>query len=302
MRRRPWVAALLSIVTPGLGHLYNGEPNKGALFYASALVVSVVSLVLLLRLPGAPLNVILPLALPVGWVLYIAIDAFRRARRVGTVFTPRGYNRWYVYMGVVVLAGFVQSSAIDLGKAHFVEAFRIPGAAMRPTLLPGDYVLVRKSSGRDRMPARGEAIVFAPPHAPEKHYVMRVVGLPGDTLRMHDKKLYVNGRAPDEPYVDHTDAAGVGDLFWPGMRWQLDHLAPDVDAVAYGPTRDSWGRLVVPERKYFVLGDNRDAAEDSRYWGFVSENDILGRPARVYFSRDPANRAVRWDRIGQDIS
>jgi len=202
-------------------------------------------------------------------------------------------------------------------RAFVVEAFRIPTASMENTLLVGDFLLVNKAVYGAEIPGtglhtpaftepeRGDVVVFVPPHDPTKNYVKRLVGLPGDTLEMRDKELLVNGRPLDEPYVQYLDQAG--DAVHPGMGWQSNHLIAST-ARAYHPTRDNWGPLVVSDGQYFMLGDNRDNSEDSRYWGFVPRSAIRGRPWFVYYSFRPSGgddaswlRAVRWGRIGHAI-
>lgn len=204
-----------------------------------------------------------------------------------------------------------------LVRAFVVEAFRIPTSSMENTLLVGDFLLVNKAvygaevPGTDlHLPAfadpeRGDVVVFAPPQDPSRNYVKRLVGMPGDTLQMHHKVLFVNGVAQEEPYARHLDERA--DAIHPDMRWQSNHLiaSPGSD---YRPTRDNWGPLVVPAGKYFMLGDNRDNSEDSRYWGFVDRAAIRGRPWFVYYSFEAAEagrlrwlRNVRWRRIGEAI-
>lgn len=202
-------------------------------------------------------------------------------------------------------------------RTSVVEAFKIPTSSMEGTLLVGDFLLVNKAAYGLRVPGlegalpsevepkRGDVIVFHPPHEPEKNYVKRLVGLPFDTLQMVDKQLYLNGTPVYEPYVQHVDARG--DAVHPDMGWQSNHLIAS-ERGRYHPTRDNWGPLVVPPGRYFVLGDNRDNSEDSRYWGFVKRDEIRGRPWLVYYSFQPSVdeslpwlRRVRWSRLGTVI-
>lgn len=202
-------------------------------------------------------------------------------------------------------------------RAFLVEAFRIPTASMENTLLVGDFLLVNKAVYGAEIPGvgvhlpafaepgHGDVVVFSPPHEPTRSYVKRVVGTPGDTLEMRDKTLVRNGVEVAEPYVRHLDRDG--DAVHPAMRWQSIHLLPTT-VRGYHPTRDNWGPLVVPDAHYFVLGDNRDNSEDSRYWGFVPRSAIRGRPLFVYYSFDagfahpwPWVWGIRWDRIGDGI-
>jgi signal peptidase I len=219
-------------------------------------------------------------------------------------------------------------------RTFVIEAFKIPTSSMENTLLVGDFLLVNKALYGSRIPGtelriaslkepeHGDVVVFHPPHEPDKNYVKRVVGLPHDTLEMRDKRLFRNGEPVDEPYARHDD--NRGDTVHPDMRWQSGYLiastpdpaeppspdesaapGPRAKAPKYQPTRDNWGPLVVPEGSYFVLGDNRDNSEDSRYWGFVDREAIRGEPWLVYYSSDhsPAAprswlRRVRWSRLG----
>jgi signal peptidase I len=203
-------------------------------------------------------------------------------------------------------------------RAIGVEAFKIPTSSMESTLQVGDFLLVNKAvygariPGIDlhlpplREPSRTDVIVFHPPHEPERNYVKRVVGVPGDTLEMRDKRLLVNGRPVDEPWAIHIDRNR--DAVHPGMSWQRNHLIARPPSGSYLPSRDTWGPIVVPDGRYFVLGDNRDNSEDSRYWGWVDRDQIRGKPWFVYFSWDPDRaeragwtRSVRWGRIGAAI-
>ena len=204
-------------------------------------------------------------------------------------------------------------------RTFVVEAFKIPSGSMERTLLVGDFLLVNKVvygaevplTGHRlpalRAPNRGDVIVFEWPRDRSKNFVKRLVGLPGDTLAMRDAVLIRNGIALAEPYVSHTEPET--DPVWEEFRWQSDFLVRTAGAaIAYHPSRNNWGPLVVPGGQFFVLGDNRDNSLDSRYWGFVPDSLLRGRPEVVYFSFSPDSSAefawlthVRWTRLGERV-
>ena len=188
-------------------------------------------------------------------------------------------------MGTIVIAIFVIT--------FIVQAFQIPSESMEKTLLVGDYLLVNKlcyggpGLGDHLMPyqkiARGDIIVFHYPVDPTQHFVKRVIGLPGDRLRLVNKKVFVDGEPLEEPYVHFLE---------PPNNLFRDNF-PRTDIPAYGLEGKWWlemrklvedGQLIIPEGHYFVMGDNRDDSQDSRYWGFVPRENIIGRPLVIYWS------------------
>jgi signal peptidase I len=206
-------------------------------------------------------------------------------------------------------------------RAFFVEAFKIPTGSMERTLLVGDFLLVNKLvygaeiplTGKRlpalQHPADGEVIVFQYPVDPTKNFVKRLVGVAGDTLSMIDGQLIRNSVPVKESYVTHTDP-GTDVSEEEKFSWQSGYLVKTAEGglVPRPWTRNNWGPIVVPEKKYFVLGDNRDNSLDSRFWGFVPDSLIRGRPIFVYYSYQPDTaRAfawltrIRWRRIGEHI-
>ncbi|HEV2021890.1 MAG TPA: signal peptidase I [Terriglobales bacterium] len=199
----------------------------------------------------------------------------------------------------------LQSMALTVIIALFVvtflaQAFQIPSESMENTLLIGDYLLVDKlqfsesgSWGKVLPYAevdRGDIIVFRYPVNPEQHFVKRVVGIPGDRVRLINKRVRVNGVFPREKYAlyNRRDYDAYRDEF------PVRGLAsPNVESAWWSQMRDliQGGELVVPPGQYFVLGDNRDRSLDSRYWGFVPRENIIGRPLIIYWSvASPATR------------
>jgi signal peptidase I len=202
-------------------------------------------------------------------------------------------------------------------RSFLVQTFVITSGSMEETLLVGDMLLVNRAAIGSKIPLtdiripgysspeHGDVIVFDPPHEPDLKLVKRLMGMPGDTLEMRDRVLYRNGEALDEPYVRHTDN---GDEVHPWMVWQRDHLMPGHDPSTYAPTRNNWGPLILPEDRYFMLGDNRETSFDSRYWGLLEGWRLEGRAVFKYYSYNklsyrpfPWLREVRWNRIGDMI-
>jgi signal peptidase I len=222
------------------------------------------------------------------------------------------------------------------GTTFIAQAYKIPSESMEPTLLVGDHLLVNKFiyGGHGawyekflpyRDIRRGDIIVFRYPYENHANYVKRVVGLPGDRLRIVDSRVYINAKALAEPYVTHDplNADPFAENFPPVDRSFLA-LGLQRDWARYLLTRVRDGEIVVPQGKYFVMGDNRDRSNDSRYWGFVDRDAVIGRPMFVYWSvrasdEDYANRGLaatlrgmeqtlahlpsrtRWDRMLREI-
>jgi signal peptidase I len=173
----------------------------------------------------------------------------------------------------VILALFV--------RTFVFQAFKIPTGSMENNLLIGDHLLVNKfvlgpaPTGLERvlLPVRpvrrGDVVVFKYPEEPERDFIKRVIGLPGDTLEVRNKKVYINGKALEEPYVHVLEPPSVPSGF---------HEVTSFDV------REHYGPVTVPDTQYFVMGDNRDNSQDSRYWGFLPRDYVKGRAMMVYWS------------------
>ena len=209
-----------------------------------------------------------------------------------------------------VFREYFESLAIAVVLALFVrtwvfQAFKIPTGSMENNLLIGDHLLVNKfvfaptMTRLERMllpidpVRRGDILVFKYPQDPERDFIKRVIGLPGETLEVRNKKVYINGKPLEEKYVHF--------IFPPEERAPGDVSFDVSDKRDYGP-------VTVPERHYFMMGDNRDNSEDSRYWGFMPADYIKGKALFVYFSfTDPEARdsggsfGVRWSRLLHQI-
>ncbi len=285
--RKWWLAAILSL-TPGLGHIYNGQGRKG--FIILVLGNYILPLMLLQCITWYLATLSMPFLFVVvagALVLYLVMiaDAIRQANRLKFEYQPRKYNKWYVYVGIVV-AMVIISLAIpsldfdsDRIKSNYMQAYKIPSGSMEPTLLIGDRILVdRRVSARE--PTRGTIIIFEYPEDPTKDFVKRVEAVGGDTVEIRDKELYINNKLVKEN--------------------QVAHLEPNIIPSSQNP-RDNYGPVTVPKDAFFVMGDNRDRAYDSRFWGFVDKAKIKGTVRQIYWSWDRKTSAVRWDRISKRI-
>ena len=189
-------------------------------------------------------------------------------------------------------------------RSFLFEPFQIPTGSMIPTLAVGDFILVNKFSYGIRLPvigtkvldigepANGEVMVFIPPHQDE-YFIKRVVGIPGDRDRYQDKTLYINGKKQTQTFVDQIPPVKPKYLQYREKLGDTEHL---IQRNPYRETRvDKW---VVPEGHYFMMGDNRDQSSDSRYWGLVSEGNIVGKAVAVWLHKKPGLRLPEFSRNG----
>ena len=181
----------------------------------------------------------------------------------------------------IVLALFI--------RTFVVQAFKIPSGSMKPTLQIGDHILVNKFIygvkipyiGKTIIPYKnpdhGDIIVFRYPEDPDKDFIKRLIGVPGDIVQVKNKKVFVN----NVPILNDVGVHSESRI----LSGQINH-------------RDNFGPVTVPEKSYFVMGDNRDNSYDSRFWGFVGQRAIKGKAFIIYWSWDSENFGVRWGRLG----
>ena len=184
-------------------------------------------------------------------------------------------------------------------RSFLIEPFQIPTGSMIPTLNVGDFILVNKYAYGVRLPVigtkivdvdhpkRGEVMVFIPPHE-NKYYIKRVIGLPGDTIRYEDKSLYINGEAIQKDYIENilvnTSIGELSGTLSNEILGSITHPTQHIDAAGGRRLRTTW---VVPSGHYFMMGDNRDNSADSREWGPVSEENVVGKAIAVWMHKEP---------------
>jgi signal peptidase I len=202
-------------------------------------------------------------------------------------------------------------------RSFLFEPFKIPSGSMLPTLKIGDFIFVNKFSYGVRLPVfwdhkiietgepkRGDVAVFRYPVNPNVNFIKRVVGVPGDHISYINKRLYINGKELPKEFR--------GSVYEPDLKGQINKKVEKYSTKINGISHDiynfpwrpetSFKDVVVPKGEYFMMGDDRDDSEDSRYWGFVPEKNLVGKASMVWWSWDSNKSRPRWGRIGNLIN
>lgn len=274
-RRSPFIAAVLSLITPGLGQIYNGEIRKGLIFYLA--LTYCFPLILLARLQYSFVGMIVVMIALITSCFASSVEAFFTARKKEEIVL-KSYSKWYFYILFVIIAFSINAGIEGITKADFrtlmgTKAYKMASGAMEPTILIGDRVIAGLKYYDHHSPKRGDIIALKYPENPSRTLIKRVIAIENDTIESKDKTIYVNGKKLHEPYVQHVDNA-----IMPRDK---------------GP-RDNFGPITVPKDKIFVMGDNRDESYDSRFWGFLDKNQIKAKALYLYWSE-------KTSRIGKKL-
>lgn len=295
--RKPLLALLMSLVLPGFGQLYNGDVNRAIWLWLASTVLTlplVAGVALTLATPWMmPLFVLILLGTLGVWV-YGMVDAWRSARRKAVYMLP-AWQTSGLYALTFILGSLVALPALSgYIREKKVESFRIPAVSMEPTLMHGDLVFADK---RYNCPscktavARGDIVIFTFPNDRTFYFAKRVIGLPGERITVKGRRVSVN----DRPLTISAGSGVGGERVEEGdgtHRWRVVWLVDE----------RQWpdGEYVVPAGQVFVMGDNRNVSEDSRMFGTVPLQDVVGKVRQVWLS--VAEQGVRWDRIGKPVS
>ena len=285
-RRIPWLAALMSLVLPGFGQLYNGQVNRAIwvfLTFAGFL------------LPGAILAVYLPssLMLPVflighaiGFITWIfaIVDAYVQARRQRE-YVPKVWQSTGVYALILVMFCFVVLPlVINYVRQHQVQSFFIPTNSMNPTLQKGDFIFTDmryNCPNCSNSVQRGDVVIFVYPNDRTKYFVKRIIGLPGDTVDIKNGHVSINSeRLLLKPFQDQTIEQSAD------KRWSITDTAIAGENLT----------VEVGNGEVFVLGDNRGFSNDSRKFGTVPLVDVVGKVRQIWYSKN--DEGSQWSRVG----
>jgi signal peptidase I len=277
--RRPWLAALMSLVLPGFGQLYNGDVNSAIWLFLWFALLCIPGLALAaLYLPAAWTVPVLVLGFleALGTWIYSVWNAWRVAKR-SAAFKLRAWQLSGVYVLVLVVCGLVTLPLLTMYvRSHQVEPFKIPSNSMAPTLLPGDFLFADKRYNCPQCKhavRRDDVAIFVYPNDRTMYFVKRIVALPGDRVELKNQQVFVNGTAlPQRPL-------------------------PESNALPLNASEPALAQdFVVAPGSVFVLGDNHATSKDSRQFGTVPLQDVVGHVRQIWFSW--GDDGVRWSRLG----
>ncbi len=303
-KRWPWLAVTLSVIMAGLGHIYCGRFVKGlVLTFLTCIFVPVLFGTLSVSHSSVRITVII-ISFSVSMVIWLfaIIDSWYTAKHTADSYTLKDYNRWYVYV-FLVLMGTGGSTQIAFNiRMNLLEAFRVPSASNYPTIEPNDRLLANKIAYKHSDPKRGDLIVFVNPENRRINFIKRVVAIAGDTVEIKDGQLYVNDeklhrRKFDQSTLDNIriEVKGIpleGDVFEEtngDAKYKIFLAWPPDDYTSF-----DFAKITVSEHHCFVLGDNRSNSYDSRHFGPVPLATVKGRADYLYW---PAKDWLRFGRI-----
>jgi len=303
-RRKPSTAVVLSLIMPGLGHVYCGRIVRGLILaFLSGMFIPVIFGALSVSRSSVRFGVIAAALLASLAVLLIAvIESWQTARHTTEAYVPKNYNRWYVYVILVLMSTGNSIQVAFQVRANLLEAFRVPVASNYPTIIPGDRFLANKLAYKNHDPQRGDLVVFINPEDRRINYIKRVVAVAGDTVEIKDGRLYINDRklirqnAPqsilDNVRIDVQGKPLEGEVFYEinaDSKYKIFSAKPPHERGS-----PDFAKITVPEHHCFVLGDNRNLSYDSRHFGPVPLATVKGRADYLYF---PAKGFSRFGRI-----
>jgi signal peptidase I len=303
--RKPLLAAAMSLLLPGFGQLYNGDVNRAITLFLSFALLSVPGVAAVaLYLPAALMMpfVTLGLVATLGVWLYGIYQAWQQAKNSADHNTPQSRLPGGVYVLVFLLCNALALPLlINYVRETQVASFCIPSTSMEPSVLHGDVLFADKRyncPGCATAVQRGDIAIFVYPNNRTQNYIKRVIGLPGDRVQIKGHEVWLNGKSLTVQSIDTSTGLLVTEQAAPqsgqsaGPSWQVQWLQGD------GKDKQTLDiDLTVPPGYAFVLGDNRSTSQDTRNFGPVPLQDIVGKARQIWFSKEPGG-SVRWSRLG----
>lgn len=292
--RKAWLAALLNAIAFPLGYFYVGRWQRALAMFA------VLPLGFLVFAWTGALGKVYGLAASLVFIsamyVYYIVDVVRLARHEKD-YALKPYNRWYYYVVIYLALSFATEAFKPYrGDVYGYDFLRFPSGSMMPTALEGDFVIADTRYYSNHPAQRGDIVAFDYPKDPSVIYAKRIIGLPGDRIQYVNKKIIVNGEPVTQTLIDdYVPEYDDHNL--------LTRKAEQVDNFQYSILIDNQRPIIncevtIPDGQYFVMGDNRDNSNDSRYWGFVPQDNIKAKILYVWLSYSPYSHTFRTERMG----
>jgi len=292
--RKAWLAALLNAVAFPLGYIYVGRWQRAlTMFVFLPLGFFVFAWTGAL---GKFYGLIASIVFLGALYVFFIVDVVRLARHEKD-YTLKSYNRWYYYIVIYLALSFATETLKPYrGDIYGYDFLRFPSGSMMPTVLAGDFVIANTRYYGNHKAQRGDIVAFDYPKDPSVVYAKRIIGLPGDRIQYVNKQIIINGEPVEqtfiEDYVPENDRSNL-----------LNRKAEHVENFQYSILIDNQrpiinGEFTIPEGQYFVMGDNRDNSNDSRFWGFVPQDNIKAKILYVWLSYSPYDYSFRSERMG----
>ncbi|MDH5649868.1 MAG: signal peptidase I [Gammaproteobacteria bacterium] len=304
--RNPLLATVASMIMPGLGQLYTGQATKGLLLFLGLGATTPVSAWLALRGPDSAMWVVMVvfLILSLSVYAYAVVDAYRSARRIGDSYMPKEFNQPYIYILVFIIGYFfIFSGLFNYTRERLVESFYIPSQSMLPTVLQGDFLFADKRVnclGCKIRLKRGDLAILVSPNNRTALYIKRIIGLPGDNIEIAGTDIKVNGVSIRGAQVTDFEHTELKPLLATHTAWRERSDKDEYTVIWQNDASQQDASFTVPNGQVYVLGDNRNAAQDSRFFGTVPLVDVIGKAKQVWFSKSPGS-GIRWGRIGSIV-
>jgi signal peptidase I len=267
-KRKPIFALILSLLTPGLGQIYNGQFRKGISYLVGFYLVYIVFSFLLLTFYG----MIFYLMITMGFFLFIVIDALRGANKLKAI-TLKPFNKWFIYLIIFLISNVAIRPLLGWTiRNHIVRPYKIPSSGMSPALLVGDRLIANMRIYNSQKLQRGDIVIFEFPKDPSKDFIKRVIGMEGEKVEILKNKIYINDKLLDDPWGYFEDSGSSKDF----------------------PVVEQFRPVFVPKNSLFVLGDNRNNSQDSRFFGFINVEKVKGKALYLYWAKNKS-------RIGMEL-
>ncbi len=283
-KRHILVTVILTVLGFGLPLIYCGYLKAGLLIEVGTMIFIFMLFVLEGVVPTLPTTILLFSAFILLFVSLLIIN-IRFTLISNRLQKPRLRYAWLWIVGVIMVTGTVDYVGVSIIESNVVEAYKIPASSMEPTMLVGDYLMATKGIDPEEL-QYGDIIIFKYPFNQNQNYIKRLIAKEGDTIDIIDKEIYRNGEKLIEPYTKHMDSVIIP--YYDNGRWGQYR-------------RDNMPEIEIPPGRLFVLGDNRDNSADSRFWGFLDEDLVIGRARFIDFSWDSENNRIRWERMGKRL-